>query len=297
MLTMLLVMALGGEPAQQTPVFRAESRLVNLTVSVTDKGGRYLTGLAADDFAVFEDGEERPVALFRTEDLHLDLIIVMDTSASMRGYLKTAGAAARKLVGTLKPDDHVEVLTFSGGVYRACPFTSDRAVIDVALSFTTPGDDGSRVFRALVDAFREVRAHDEDRERRAAIVLFTDGLDNDPYADDEWLLREASLADAAVYVLLRPVPISAGTDGDYRNPRVILERAARQSGGGVHPLDSPYAVNLAFSRIGSELRAQYRIGYEPSDRLPPDRWRTVLVHVRGGGSPKHKLKYFVPRPR
>jgi Ca-activated chloride channel family protein len=294
---MLLALVLSEESARQTPVFPTESRLVNLTVSVTDKGGRYLTGLTADDFSVYEDGEERPITQFRTDELHLDLIVVMDTSASMRNHLKAAGAAARKLVGTLNPDDHVEVLTFSSGVYRACPFTSDRAVIDAALSFTTPSSDGSRVFRALVEAFREVRAHDEERERRAAIVLFTDGLDNDPYADDEWLFREASLADASVYMLLRPVSVSEENDGDYRNPLVILERMVRQSGGSVHALDSPYAIDFAFTRISRELRAQYRIGYEPSDRLPPNRWRTILVRVRSGGSPKHKLKYFVPRQR
>jgi len=295
LLSLLIAAPVDGS-RQQTPVFPAESRMVNLTVSVTDRRGRYLSGLTADDFFVYEDGEQRPIALFRTEELHLDLVIVMDTSASMRGALVKARSAARQLVRTLKPDDHVSVITFSTGVYRACAFTSDPAVIDAALQYSPPADDGSRVFRALVDAFDELSRHEEDRERRQAVVLLTDGLDNDTlFGDDEWLFRRAGLADTILYVIEQPVSLEDRED--YRNPRNILERLAKLSGGTVFPMNSPYALNFAYVQIGRELHAQYRIGYEPSDRRPAGQWRTIQVSVRGETSVKHRLKYFAASPR
>jgi Ca-activated chloride channel family protein len=288
-------LALVSDGSQHTPVFQVESRVVNLTVTVADKRGKYLPNLKADDFSVYEDGNRRPVALFSTEDLHLDLVIIMDTSASMRVLLPKVRLSAKMLVGTLRPDDHVEVMTFASGVYRACPFTNDHDVIGRALDASAPEDDESHIYRALADAFRELRAHDIERDRRRAVVLFTDGADTDRLAaDEEWLLREASLADATVYIIMAPAP--SDVEWAFPDPRDPFRKVARESGGSVFPLHTPYALQAAFVTISRELRTQYRLGYEPTDRTDGG-WRNILVNVRGDTVVRHKLRYFSPKAR
>src|SRR6266403_397331 len=69
----------------QVPSFRtASSELVVLPVVVTERDGRFVSDLAADRFAVFDNGRRIPIELFTNEDTPVTVGLVGDASGSMR---------------------------------------------------------------------------------------------------------------------------------------------------------------------------------------------------------------------
>jgi len=88
-----------------TATFKAGVDLVALNVVVTDSAEKFVAGLASSDFAVFEDGVQQDVSFFGTNDVPLDLAILLDTSASMSDKLQTAQQAAIGFVSSLRHGD------------------------------------------------------------------------------------------------------------------------------------------------------------------------------------------------
>ncbi len=75
-------------------VFRSGVDLVAFNVVVTDAQQKFVTGLAAQDFTVFEDGVKQDVSYFAASQVPLDLAILLDTSASMTDKMQTVQQAA-----------------------------------------------------------------------------------------------------------------------------------------------------------------------------------------------------------
>ena len=88
-----VVMTLAVMSAQERPPsgereqfrFRSGVELINVTATVSDGRGRFVSGLRQDDFRIYEDGELRPITHFTAERVPVSLGIVLDTSGSMEG--------------------------------------------------------------------------------------------------------------------------------------------------------------------------------------------------------------------
>jgi VWFA-related protein len=97
----------GAQPAHAR-VFSPD--MVGLTVTVTDARGREITGLTADDFAVYEDGVQQQVSLFGSEKAPLDVALVLDTSSSMHAVHPAVKKGARALPAKLRDGDRALVV-------------------------------------------------------------------------------------------------------------------------------------------------------------------------------------------
>ena len=95
------------ERAQQ---FKSGVAMVALSVSVTDGRGQNISGLNAEDFAVYEDGVQQPVSLFGSEHVPVDVALVLDTSSSMRALLPSVKQGARDLLGRLRDGDRASLI-------------------------------------------------------------------------------------------------------------------------------------------------------------------------------------------
>ena len=84
------LMVAGAQPAH-AQVFKSRIDMVGLTVTVTDARGQEITGLTADNFAVYEDGVQQQVSLFGSEKVPLDVALVLDTEQQ-----HARGAACRQ---------------------------------------------------------------------------------------------------------------------------------------------------------------------------------------------------------
>src|SRR5262245_39383979 len=124
------------QASQPPPVFRSQASLVSLNVSVLDSAARYVTGLQPADFAVYEDGVRQDVRFFESNAVPIDLIVLVDTSASMSNKMDAVHQAALGFLRTLRDGDRGAVVAFSDTVTILQPLTGDRVALDKAVEST-----------------------------------------------------------------------------------------------------------------------------------------------------------------
>jgi VWFA-related protein len=194
-----------GEAAEDAPPadddedpVRVETNLVTVPVIVSDRGGRYVPDLKAEEFSVFEDGAEQKVAFFATVSEPFHVVLMLDTSASASiEKLSQVQQAAVAFVGQLQPGDRVKVISFDDQVRDLCDFTGDAAALASAIRSTRPGK-GTRLYDAFDQAARALRRV----KGRKAVVMFTDGVD---YRSDRRTYEDNRRAVEESDVLVYPV--------------------------------------------------------------------------------------------
>src|SRR5580698_11556052 len=109
-------------PAPQAS-FRADSNLVVIPVSVTDTVNRFVLGLRKEDFKLFDNGVEQPVAHFSGEDVPLSIGLAFDISGSMDFKMRTSRDAAATMLKTMSPGDEAFLVEFNDKVDLTVGFT------------------------------------------------------------------------------------------------------------------------------------------------------------------------------
>lgn len=182
-----------GEEVDEGDVVRVDTQLVTVPLVVTNRDGRPLTGLRAENFAVFEDNRLQRVANFATAEAPFEVALLLDTSGSTRSEVALIRRAANAFIDALRVGDRVAVLAFSteqdnegqlATVEVKAPLTSDRDALRIAVENISTSN-GTPFYNALervaAEVFREPpRA--EVRGRRALVAL-TDGVDSTSDAD------------------------------------------------------------------------------------------------------------------
>jgi VWFA-related protein len=188
--------------------FKSSVELVNVTATVTEPGGRFVSGLTRDDFTVYEDNVLQTVTHFGADRVPVSLGIVLDTSGSMEGSkIRAARAALEEFLEELQdPQDEFFLYQFSDAPILLRGWTTDRREISQALSHTSP-DGGTALFEAVARAVPLVAT---GRNAKKALLLISDGNDSSgrTRADDvQRLIRETEVL---VYAI--------GIDGDEGAP-------------------------------------------------------------------------------
>jgi VWFA-related protein len=209
------------EPDDGEDAIKIDTNLVTVPVIVSDRGGRYVPDLKAEELAVAEDGAEQKVAFFAAVNAPFHVVLMLDTSASATvEKLRRVQAAAVAFVEQLQPADRVKVISFDDEVRELSGFTGDRAALADAIGATRPGK-GTRLY----DAFdRALRALGRVRGRKA-VVLFTDGVD---YRSDERSFDDNRRAVEESDVVVYPVRFDT---------REETERLAREQARGGQSVD------------------------------------------------------------
>ena len=117
---------------QRTP-FRSAIDLVSLSVTVTGEGGKYVSGLSAEDFTIVEEGKAQTLSLFERENSPLAVSLLIDSSGSMLHELGQAQQAAADFIARLRSDDVAQVVDFDRRIQVLQAFTSDRRELESAL--------------------------------------------------------------------------------------------------------------------------------------------------------------------
>ena len=163
--------------AVEQGVFRSDVRLVNLMVSVTDRKGRPLLGLGADDFEVLEDGSPQKIASLASEEAPFNLAILLDWSGSTRKDRVAIRFAAQRFVDAARQQDKVAVYALATDVFIVLSRLSadhDRVKSRVQIVPSSPG--ASPIYDAIVLAYdHELRKHPGERN---ALIILSDGVDN-----------------------------------------------------------------------------------------------------------------------
>lgn len=293
-------------------VFRTSVDLINVTATVTDAQGRFVSGLRMEDFDVYEDGKLQKISQFDSERVPVSLGIVLDTSGSMAGEKMTAAqdAVRRFLDELLGPQDEIFLMRFDSRVSVMSDWTENRAAVSRMVGSIRPAG-GTALYDAVSDA---VPLGEQGTRRKKALVLISDGNDQDSSADVDTVQRQIRESELLVYAI--------GIDGQeslsQAIPRIILQfprsgssgpRTSRpsagerlnvgvlrsitdDSGGRTEIIRNARDLDAATAGIASELSRQYFLGYSTSS--PRDgRWHTIDVRVKRGQYTIRARKGFI----
>jgi Ca-activated chloride channel homolog len=283
-----LITAVVGVPAilsAQKTVFKSGVEMVPLTVTVTDTRGKYVTGLAGNDFEVFEDGVQQDVAFFASDEVPLDVALLVDTSSSMKADLSVVKSAAAGLVAKLRTTDRAIVADVKGSTTIAQELTSDRYSIARAIGGLSAGGE-TAVYDAVYVILRELERERRTAAevRRQALVVLTDGIDTRSRLAFEDVLDVARRGDVSIYVValkgaMAQTPRSFLPDAILRSD-YALNTVTRESGGRLFvPKTTPDLPGI-YTAIAEELFSQYDLGYMPLRAVGDGGFRRVAVRLR-----------------
>jgi Ca-activated chloride channel family protein len=294
---LLLVLAAttsAEEPQSASPAsgatFKTGTDLVALTVTVTDKADKHITGLMSDQFVVSEDGVRQRLAFFSAESLPLDLAILIDGSASMQGKIELARNAAAGLVRSLRAGDRASVIEFRDAVRVRQALTTDTSAVESAIGEIV-ARGSTAVYDALYIALKDLASatRDPQQVRRQAIVLLSDGADTaslGTYEDVSELARRSgvvlytvSLKSQADVALDR---LSSGGQRFEGEADYGMKALAQDTGGRAFFPKKAAELKGIYDGIAEELGHQYALGYVPTDARRDGAWRRVAVQVLAG---------------
>ncbi len=147
--------------------------MVSIPLTVVSRAGRPIPNLRQSQFRLYEDNVEQRIDALLTESVPFHVILLIDTSGSVRDHLDQIQGAAMEFVRQLRPDDQVMVATFANRVNVECEFSQDRNVLYDAIRGIR-GGGGTRIYSAVDFALRRFQSMDG----RKAIVIFSDGIDS-----------------------------------------------------------------------------------------------------------------------
>lgn len=155
--------------------FRTGVELVNVTVTVTDRDGRFVPGLRREDFRVFDDGQEQQVTHFNSERVPVSLGIALDTSGSMAGEKMEAARAAlnRFLYDLLDQEDEIFLYRFDTYPQLVEGWTTDRMRLRDQLRRIYPRGN-TALYDTVADA---VPLAQSGSHRKKALLVISDGND------------------------------------------------------------------------------------------------------------------------
>jgi VWFA-related protein len=284
----------------QAPRFPGGTALVVLSATALDGHGRPVTDLKREEFRVLEDGRPQKLEHFsHGTATSARVLFLVDASGSMSGHLKTNSTrmALIQLLAALGPDDEAALAAFDHKYWGLVAFTKDRAAIEKAYSEIEPFSS-TALHDALDHAAADLASHGEGRR---AVVVITDGVDTSSSSRPEDVIARSQALDVPIYAVTVLSPIDDPRSGrfvgrDYSSTPTagaqVLDRYARLSGGAAFVVSDFAALQRASRTILSEIKHQYRLGYDPPPG--PRRFRRiqvistrkgVVVKTRGGYMP------------
>jgi VWFA-related protein len=253
-------------PTARAQTFRSKVEMVLVDVLVTENG-RPVNGLSPSDFEVLDNGVRQQVEFASFEQMGLNLVLALDTSASVAGpalaHLQQASGAVLNL---LTGADRAALVTFNQTAVLASPLTADLERVRQAVQRVTPRGE-----TALVDAvFTGITVAEAD-VGRSLLLVFTDGADTSSFLGRQDVASAAGTTDVVVYA------VTAGVPG--RHTTEFLSGVADRTGGNTVAVDSTHDMEKAFVQILDEFRHRYLLSYSPRG-VTGTGWHRLEVRVK-----------------
>ncbi|MFY9676930.1 MAG: VWA domain-containing protein, partial [Terriglobales bacterium] len=282
-----------SQPEEPVSTFRTTTNEVRVVFTVTDKHGHYIKDLKQADFKVIDDKKPVEMRSFHSEtNLPLEVGLLVDASNSVRDRFKFEQEAAIEFLnGTIRRGyDEAFVVGFDVTPEVVADFTDNTETLSIGVRSLRAGG-GTAMFDALYFACRDkLLKHELTHQVRRAIILLSDGEDNQSHVTREEAIEMALRADTIVYTISTNISGMKGA-GDK-----TLERIADATGGRAFFPFQMREVSDAFSSIQEELRSQYAVAYKPENLIADGRYRTIEIQAPGKGFKVRTRKgYYAPK--
>jgi VWFA-related protein len=267
---------------------------VNLIFTVTDKRGKFITGLKRENFGLLDDGHP-PLAVLRfTQQTNLPLRvgIMLDTSSSIRQRFQfEQDSAVEFLLQILHRDDRAFVEGFDIQTDLAQDFTNNVDLLNQGIRKLRPGG-GTALFDALYRTCKDqMLTLQETGAVRRALILVSDGDDNYSRVEESDAIKMCQRADTIVYSISTNISPSKDKGDD------VLKQISEATGGQAFYPTRLEDVAIGFRNIEEELRSQYHLVYRPANLKMDGAFRTIYLQAT---DPRYHVRaqkgYFAPRP-
>lgn len=283
-----------AQDAQPAPIAAPSPGDVQVYATAVDASGALAADLDRQDFEIYDEGRRRPLTSFRSSTQPINVVIMIDASASLELMQEQMKIAADRLVAQLGPDDSARIGSFSNKVVIPPQGTGDR----VALSRAVNASLSSRAPTLLWDALDLAIAAVASEPGRRVVLVFTDGDDTGSRRANFNRVIERAQADDVMIYAVGVTPLVPGTDPLRMlsfQPDSRLRRLADETGGGYVELTLKTDLGATFARVADELRRQYLLGFTP-DRPDGTMHELRVTLTRPGLHVRARLQYRAPSP-
>ncbi len=289
--------------AQESPDFQVVVNMVQLNVAVTDKNGKYVTGLRPQDFAISEDGISEKTATFAegneparslrellgqdapgdpaerdSQVRGANVFVLFDTSNYMyRGFV-FAQDAITEFIRSLEQADRIALYSYSRDLSRVAPLTADRTQVVQAVRSTVAGDEAA-LYNALLLTLKDAAQN----SGRKVVVVFSNGPDNSSVVPPEDVAEFAQSAGVSIYMIstqkARLEPVSTA----------VFDRMTAATGGKAYFAKDWRDEHRAFASVRDDLAHLYSLSYYPKPNAN-NGWRAITVKLVGDQNKKYKIR-------
>lgn len=276
------------EDFDEGSTLRINTELVTLNVRVIDRNNRPIDNVRQTDFHVFEDGVSQPIESFTREEVPISYGLAIDTSGSLRSQLQAVIDAGKTIIDSNRSGDETFLVRFisSDKIETVQDFTASKeSLIDGLDSLYVEGGQTAIIDAVYLTAEHVAeykRGNDGDRRRRA-LILITDGEDRSSFYSQEKLFARLREEDVQIYVIgfVRELDKEGGLIRKSPRDKAVnlINKLATETGGRAFFPESLSELPQIANEIVRDLRTQYVISYNPTNKQRDGSFRSIRVAV------------------
>jgi Ca-activated chloride channel homolog len=265
----LIVVAAQTKKQPSLPIFKVDVETVFVKVSVTDPLNRYVTGLEKEHFKIYEDNVEQTITHFSQQSAPISAGIIFDVSASMKdnNNIRKAKNAISRFLESGNPEDENFLITFNNKTKLAQDFTDQNTSLQNEAAFQKPGGT-TALYDAVYMGLDKIK---EGKREKKALIIITDGEDNSSRYSAGEIREFAKELDVQVYAI--------GEEGTLGSGRFEIQNIVNLTGGRAFFPNNFSELDYYIDLIHAELRSQYVVGYNPTNKAHDGKWRRIKVKL------------------
>jgi Ca-activated chloride channel homolog len=273
---------------EEGDILRINAELVQLHVRVIDRNNKPINNVAQNEFHIFEDGVPQTIESFTREEVPISYGLAVDTSGSLRSQLQSVIDAGKTIINSNKTGDETFLVRFisSDKIETVQDFTASKDLLMDGLdSFYVEGGQTAIIDAVYLSAehVSEYRKGDEGDRRRRALIVITDGEDRNSFYKQEQLFARLREEDVQIFVIGFVNELDKDAGLIRKSPRDkavnLINKLASETGGRAFFPESVAELPQIANEIIRDLRTQYVIAYNPTNKVQDGSFRAIKVTV------------------
>lgn len=267
---------------------RISADLVQLHVRVIDRDNRPINNVTQNEFKIFEDGVPQPIEYFTREEVPISYGLAIDTSGSLRSQLQSVIDAGKTIINSNKPGDQTFLIRFisSDKIETVQDFTENKELLTDGLDQLYVEGGQTAIIDAVYLSAEHVsdyrKGDDSDRRRRALIVI-TDGEDRNSFYKQDQLFARLREEDVQIFVIGFVNELDKEANLIRKSPKdkavSLIKKLASETGGRAFFPESVADLPQIANEIVRDLRTQYVLAYNPTNKTADGTYRAIKVTV------------------